>query len=98
MSSIGTEALPWGEARDLVLSAASDTSTALGAELAGWAYPAEVLQITQALVSAAQLGRKGAKAVEKLMPWALEAKRRQAPTALEIAKAQKEIDEEVIFS
>lgn len=98
MSAIGTGALSWGEARDLVISAAADPSTALGAELAGWAYPATIPEITQVLMSSAQLGRKATKAAGKLMPWALGAKRRKAPTAEEIAKAQKEIDEEVIFT
>jgi hypothetical protein len=98
VSAIGTGALSWGEARDLVISAAADPSTALGAELAGWSYPASVPQIAQVIVSAAQLGRKGSKAAGKLMPWALGAKRRETPTPKEIAKAQKEIDEEVIFT
>jgi hypothetical protein len=80
------------------MSAAADPSTALGAELAGWSYPASVPEITQVLMSSAQIGRKATKAAGKLMPWALGAKRRQTPTAREIAKAQKEIDEEVIFT
>lgn len=97
MSSIGTEALPWGEARDLVLSAAGDPSTALGAEMAGWAYPATMPELIQTLVTAAPLGRDGMGAIRALMPWEMGRALAAVPTAADVAKALSEIDQEVRF-
>jgi len=94
---IGTDELTWGETRDLVLSVAADPATALGADLAGWSYAASVPQIAQVLVSGAKLGRKGAKVIDKLMPWNLGSKRHRQHTAAEIARAQAQMDREVIF-
>ena len=41
----GTTALPWPEAIHLVHAAAEDSSTALGAAIAGWDYPAQVTDL-----------------------------------------------------
>lgn len=98
MSDVGTEALCWGETRDLVMSAAGDPSTALGAEMAGWAYPATTPQIIQALMTSAQLGRDGMRVAKSLMPWEMGKALAAAPTASDVAKALSEIDQEVIFA
>lgn len=97
MSSIGTEAFPWAEAISLIMSAAADPSCALGADIAGWAYPAAMTQIIQTIFLAAPLGRPGLKALKKLMPWSAQTKKPKV-SAQEFAQAQKEIECEVIFS
>ena len=59
----GTTALPWPEAIHLVHAAAEDSSTALGAAIAGWDYPAEVTDLMLILAV-------GGKAAEAFMPYA----------------------------
>ena len=59
----GTTALPWPEAIHLVHAAAEDPSTALGAAIAGWDYPAEVTDLMLILAV-------GGKAAEAFMPYA----------------------------
>ena len=85
-------ALRWGEARLLIEAAAGDPGTALGAELAGWAYPAS----TKDLISlTAQIGDP--KASKRVMPWALQ---RPASTATpdEVAVAQAQLEDEIVFT
>ena len=59
----GTTALPWPEAIHLVHAAAEDPSTALGAAIAGWDYPAQVTDLMLILAV-------GGKAAEAAMPYA----------------------------
>lgn len=88
-------AVSWGEARFLIEAAASDPSTVLGAELAGWAYPASTPDLISLI---AQIGNP--KASKKLMPWALENPRGTKPNATdeEIAEAHAELDAGIVFA
>ncbi|PRI11345.1 hypothetical protein B4915_08510 [Leucobacter massiliensis] len=88
-------AVTWGEARDLIEAAASDPSTALGAELAGWAYSASTLELLSLI---AQVGDP--KASKRLMPWALETPRRKKSdaSAEEIAEATAALESGIVFS
>lgn len=92
LSDLG-DAVPWGEAKLLIESAAADTSTHLGAELAGWAYPASTLELITVL---GQFGKGALQA--RLMPWQMaeDAKKRATPD--EVAQATAELDAEIIFS
>jgi hypothetical protein len=92
LSDLG-DAVTWGEAKILIEDAASDPSTSLGAELAGWAYPASMLDI---LSLAAQIGNR--KVTAKLMPWALDGGRKQKSTPDEVAAAQAALDADFIFT
>jgi hypothetical protein len=86
----------WGEALLLVEEAASDPSTALGAELAGWAYPAGMRDL---LALVAQIGNE--KAARKVMPWVMENPRKThepAATADEVATAQAELEDGIVFA
>ena len=86
----GTTALPWPEAIHLVHAAAEDPSTALGAAIAGWDYPAEVTDLMLILAV-------GGKAAEALMPYAHKhtAKAQAAPAqpalADEVAAAEADM-------
>lgn len=91
ISDLGDRLL-WGEAKLLLEGAAEDTSTLLGAELAGWAYPASTVELLSLI---AQIGNE--KAAKKLMPWALP-KNEPSADAAEIAEAQAALDEGLIFS
>lgn len=82
----------WGEAKLLLEGAADDTSTPLGAELAGWAYPASTLQL---LTLIASIGDQNA--AKKLMPWALPKNEPRADAA-EVAEAQAALEDGLIFS
>lgn len=85
-------ALRWGEARLLIEAAAGDPSTVFGAELAGWAYPAS----TKDLISlTAQIGDP--KASKRVMPWALQ-RPASAATADEVAVAQAQLEDEIVFT
>ena len=88
-------AVKWGEAKLLIEAAAADPGTALGAELAGWAYPAT----TPALIAlVAEIGNP--KASKKLMPWAMKNPRQQSngPTPDEVAEAAAELEDGIVFS
>ncbi|MEV8336973.1 hypothetical protein [Leucobacter sp. NPDC077196] len=88
-------ALSWGEALSLIERAAGDPSTALGAELAGWAYPAS----TPVLIGlVAQISNP--KASKRLMPWALTNPRskKSDATAEEIAAATAELEDGIVFA
>lgn len=91
ISDLGDRLL-WGEAKLLLEGAAHDTSTLLGAELAGWAYPASTVELLSLL---AQVG--DAKVSKKLMPWALP-KNEAGADAAEVAEAQAALDEGLVFS
>lgn len=86
----GTTALPWPEAIHLVHAAAEDPSTALGAAIAGWDYPAEVTDLMLILAV-------GGKAAEAFMPYAHKhtAKAQAAPAqpalADEVAAAEADM-------
>lgn len=78
----------WGEAKLLIESAAQDPSTALGATLADWAYPASMPDL---LALIAQIGNE--KASKKVMPWAMAGRASASKaTADEIAEAHAELD------
>ncbi|OIU88662.1 hypothetical protein [Microbacterium sp. AR7-10] len=91
ISDLGDRLL-WGEAKLLLEGAAVDPSTPLGAELAGWAYPASTLELLSLM---AQIGDQ--KAAKKLMPWALP-KNEPTADAAEVAEAQAALDEGLVFS
>ena len=94
LSDLG-DALSWGEAILLIEAAVNDPSTILGAELAGWAYPASTLDL---LSLSAQIGDW--KTARRVMPWVLEISRPQQPNASadEIAIAEAELESEFIFT
>ena len=88
----GQPTLPWHEALHLVRAATEDSSTTLGAAIAGWAYPARYVDL--ALILAV-----GGKAAQKVMPYELPARRtpdrKQDPTPadeLQAATAAAEAD------
>lgn len=86
-------AVTWGEAKDLIYAAAEDPSTAFGAELAGWAYPASIPDL---LSIAAQIGDW--KAARKVMPWAMARPGHTTATEEEIAAAEAALEAGIIFS
>lgn len=93
LSDLG-DGLTWGEARILIEDAASDPSTALGAELAGWAYQATMPQL---LSLVAQVGDK--RASRRVMPWVMERPGRgEAPSADEVAAAEAALEAEYVFT
>ncbi|MDI9889976.1 hypothetical protein [Microbacterium sp. IEGM 1404] len=87
--------LTWGEAHTLLVEAASDTGTALGAELAGWAYPANLREL---ITMIATIGDR--KASQKVMPWVMKNPRGAVSnaSAAEIAEAQAELEDDIVFS
>ena len=92
LSDLG-DGLTWGEAKILIEEAAADPSTHLGAELAGWAYPAS----TPDLISlVAQI--RDEKAVKKLMPWALKVATGTTATPEEVEAAQAELEQGIVFA
>lgn len=94
LSDLG-DSLSWGECLLLLESAASDPSTPLGAELAGWAYTASLRDL---ISLSAQIGDP--KAAKKLMPWALDApgKAEGAATDEEVAMANAELEDSMVFA
>ncbi|WP_247956453.1 hypothetical protein [Microbacterium galbinum] len=92
ISDLG-DGLLWGEAKLLLEGAAADPSTLLGAELAGWAYPASTLDLLTLIASIGD-----SKASKKLMPWALPRQNKQTADAAEIAEAQAALDDGLVFS
>lgn len=90
------DGVTWGEARTLIEEAAADGGTAIGAELAGWAYPASIRQLIEL---SALIGSQ--KVAKQVMPWAMENPRRKQkdqPTADEVAAAQAELEAGIVFS
>lgn len=87
--------LTWGEAKLLLQEAASDPGTTLGAVLAGWAYPATVPAL---LTLVAAIGDR--KASQKVMPWVMQNPRNAEPSASadEVAKAQAELEDGIVFA
>jgi hypothetical protein len=94
ISDLG-DGLTWGEAKLLLDEAAADPGTALGAEMAGWAYPASLREL---LTLAAQVGDW--KSARKIMPWVMPDPRgtKQTASAEEIAAAQAVLEEGIVFS
>lgn len=93
LSDLG-DAVSWGEACALVKRASTDTSTALGAELAGWAYPASFTDLLTLIV---QLPSKAA--MKAVMPWSMKVPDEQAPaTPDEIASADAALESEFVFT
>lgn len=92
LSDLG-DGLSWGEAKLLIEEAAADTSTHLGADLAGWAYPAGFRDL---LSLAAVIGNE--KAARKVMPWAMSLKSEVKATPTEVAIAAAQLEDEIIFS
>jgi hypothetical protein len=85
-------AVSWGEAKILIEDASSDPSTALGAELAGWAYRATYPEL---LAIVAQIGSKKAMSV---MPWALQRSTTSDASPDEVAAAAAELEDGIVFS
>lgn len=94
LSDLG-DAVTWGEARILLEEAAADPSTAFGAELAGWAYPASMPTL---IGIAAQIGDP--KQSRKVMPWTLKNPRRTGPQATpdEVAAATAQLEDGIVFT
>jgi hypothetical protein len=93
LSDLG-DAVSWGEACVLVKRAAADPSTALGAEMAGWAYPASMPEL---LTMIAQIPSKAA--AKAVMPWSMKVPQEQAPaTPDEIAEASAALDADFVFT
>lgn len=65
----GQPSLPWREVLHLVRAAVADSSTTLGAAVAGWAYPARYVDLVLILAV-------GGKAAQKVMPYELPADKR----------------------
>ncbi|MEX8031678.1 hypothetical protein AB6V29_01435 [Microbacterium sp. 20-116] len=96
ISELG-DGLTWGEAHSLLTRAAGDSATALGAELAGWAYPASMPELLTILISAG--GEKAlVKAAMGAMPWAMKTPRGSDATAEEVATAQAELEDSIVFA
>ena len=79
----GTTTLPWPEALALTQHALADTSCPLGAEEAGWDYPASVIDVVRLLTTADS--RESLRAVKKMLPFDVDAEIR--------AKAAQEVEE-----
>ncbi|MGW9345586.1 hypothetical protein ACWGR3_28955 [Streptomyces albidoflavus] len=92
LSDLG-DGLSWGEAKLLIEEAADDPSTHLGADLAGWAYPAGFRDL---LSLAAAIGNE--KAARKVMPWALSLKSDVKATPAEVAIATAELEDGIVFA
>lgn len=94
LSDLG-DGLTWGEAKLLIEEAAADPSTALGAELAGWAYPASTPTL---LALIAQIGDRNASAA--VMPWemARPGAAEDRPTADEVAVAEAALEDGIVFT
>lgn len=86
-------ALSWGEMKLLLEQAAGDVSTWYGAVLAGWAYPASMVDLLGIV------GQHGKKAFEvRLMPWQIAEDSDKVATPDEVQVASAEFDAEIIFS
>jgi hypothetical protein len=94
LSDLG-DGLSWGEAKLLIEEAAEDPSTAFGAELADWAYPASLPDL---LTLVATIGNQ--RASMKVMPWVMKNPRTAGPAATpdEVAAADAELDAGIVFS
>lgn len=94
LSDLG-DGVSWGETKILIEEAAADPGTALGANLAGWAYPATMPDLLSLM---AQIGNQ--KVARKVMPWALKNPRDKGPHATpdEVATAVAELEDGIVFS
>lgn len=88
----GQPNFPWPEVRALVLDALADPSTSLGAEAAGWEYPARLVDLVQVQ---ALTGDQAS----KVMPYKnTPATGTERITDDEITRAQAELAESIIIS
>ena len=95
LSDLG-DGLSWGEAKLLIEEASADPGTALGAELADWAYPATVPALLGII---AQIGNE--KAARKVMPWTLTLSRKKTAdqaTPDELAAAVADLEAGIVFA
>lgn len=94
LSDLG-DGLSWGEAKLLIEEAAGDPSTAFGAELAGWAYPATTPMLISLM---AQISDQ--KAANAVMPWVMNNPRRHGAQATtdEVAEAAAQLEDSIVFS
>ena len=94
LSDLG-DAVLWGEAKLLIEEASVDPATALGAELAGWAYPASLPDLLSLI---AQIG--DAKASRGVMPWAMTDPRAKTTRATpdELAAAEAALEGDFVFA
>ncbi len=92
LSDLG-DAVLWGEAQFLIEAAATDPSTVLGAELAGWSYPASTRDLIELIATI-----RDEKASKKLMPWALKIDAGQKADPVEVAAAQDELTAGIVFA
>lgn len=94
---IGSDRLTWGEAYLLLKAAATDTSTRLGAELAGFAYPASMPQLYMLLATISDRD-----AAMSIMPWSVrereEQKKAHAVTQSEMDVAAAALDAEIVIA
>ena len=93
LSDLG-DGLSWGEAKLLIEEAAADPSTAFGAALAGWAYPASLRELLSLM---AQIGNQ--KAANSVMPWVMKDPRRHESQATpdEVAAATAALEDGIVF-
>lgn len=87
----GQPHFPWPEVRALVLDALADPSTSLGAEAAGWEYPARLVDLVQVQALTGDQARR-------VMPYKDKPTRAEQATRDEIARAQAELAESIIIS
>lgn len=81
-----------GEAVTLASAAVSDTSTRLGAAVAGWGYPAS---ITELFALAVQAGKQG---FNRIAPWSTGFANTPEATQDELDQATADLDAMVHFS
>nr|DAF39157.1 MAG TPA: hypothetical protein [Caudoviricetes sp.] len=87
----GQPSFPWAEAKALVLDALADASTALGAEHAGWEYPARTVDL---LIVNALLGEDAS----KVMPYQENASAEEPTSQSEVAAALAALEESIIIA
>lgn len=91
----GTEALSWREAQVLTRAALADTTTPLGAEAAGWSYPASLPELLMLMLSAHS--REVARAVSRSLPFDPDGEAKAAEAA-EVEAARAELLASVRFA
>lgn len=87
----GQPSFPWAEAKALILDAIADASTTLGAEHAGWEYPARTVDL---LIVNALLGEDA----RKVMPYPENASAEEPTSQAEVAAALAALEESIIIA
>lgn len=87
----GQPSFPWAEAKALILDAIADASTKLGAEHAGWEYPARTVDL---LIVNALLGEDAS----KVMPYKDHAPAEEQTSQAEVAAALAALEESIIIA